>query len=547
MRILIVDDEHHIMDGLVQLVDWRRLGVTDVDTAVNGLQALERYETCKPDLIVTDITMPLMDGLTFLERVRQTDPDTPAIILSGYDEFEYAKKALHLRVLYYVMKPIVLSEIEQMLYEVIQKMCREAKQKQYDEQFSRMVQNQLPVLREQFLYKIVSAGLKNSDISEEQLTFYELPQEISGGALLLTLGLYRTTERHNESERDWQLFKFSALNIVQESIASESGAEAAYPLQYMEDRLPILICGSGAEAARECARRLAGLLLDRIGRFLAVEANAGIGQWYGEPDKYCLSLKESADMLRLAEHEGYQLVLSAGEDHRTSWEAAEQQSELLNLLTEALARGDESAALQLWADIEHRLERSRSGLGHIQTAAIAMISHVVLGLSKLGTQLPEGDALQPLRVFQDIQAARANEEVLRIVKEYVRTKWLNPLGGESHAGAGDYTAVVKRKVEACYHQPLSFADIAGELHLSRNYLGYVFKRETGVSFIQYLTQYRIERSKDLLRTKRYMISEVAEKVGFADAAYFSRVFRGAVGMSPLEYVSELPSHPASTF
>ncbi|SDC28209.1 Two-component response regulator, YesN/AraC family, consists of REC and AraC-type DNA-binding domains [Paenibacillus sp. UNCCL117] len=538
MRVLIVDDENHITDGLAQLVDWGRLGVTAVDTAANGAQALSRYEASKPDLIVTDITMPVMNGLAFLERVRQTDPDTPAIILSGYDEFEYAKKALHLRVLHYVMKPIVLPEIEQILSEVIQKQCQEAKRKQYTEEFNRMVQSQLPALREQFLYKMVATGLRPRDISREQLKFYELPEEIVAGALLLTIGLYRTTERHYESERDWQLFKFSAMNIVQETLTSEPSL-SAYPLQYMEDRLPILVCGCAASETKEQALRLATLLLDRIARFIGVEANAGIGRWYGESDKYGLSFKESAHMLRLGEHEGYQLTLCAGEEQMSGGEQT-HSNELLRLLTEALARGDETESLRLWTDIERRLEADRPGLRLMQTASISMISHLLLGLSERGAQLPEGDALQSFRVFQDIQTARSREDVRRIIGDFVRTKLIEQRAG-GREQASDYTAMVKNKVEAGYSQPLSFAQIAAELHLSRNYLGYVFKRETGVSFIQYLTQYRIERAKELMRTKRYLISEVAEKVGFIDAAYFSRVFRGATGKSPLEFVSELSS------
>lgn len=537
MRILIVDDESHITEGLVHLVDWQRLGVTAVDTADNGEQALQRYEANRPDLIMTDITMPIMDGLTFLARVREQDPDTPALILSGYDEFEYAKKALHLRVLHYVMKPIVLSEIEQILYEVIQQQTREAKRRQHEEAFSRTMRRQLPALREQFLYRMVANGQRRQEISAEQLAFYELPETVVRGGLLLTLGLYRTTERHNESERDWQLFKFSAMNIVEESLAAEPET-AAYPLHYMEDRLPILVCGEGAEETTQRASRLAKLLLDRIGRFIAVEANAGIGRWYGETEHYCLSFKESIDMLRLGEHEGYQLVLWAGEQAAPPEIALPPSGSLLPTLTEALMRGDEAEALRLWARFERQLEPSRTGLRLVQTASISLLSSLVLALSERGAQLPESDALQPFRVFQDIQNARNGEEALRVVRQFMQTKLLDLSGGDA-AQAGNYTAMVKRKVETSYRQPISFADIAGELHLSRNYLGHLFKRETGVSFIQYLNQYRVERAKELMRTKRYMISEIAEKVGFSDAAYFSRVFRSATGRSPLEYVTDL--------
>lgn len=539
MRVLIVDDENHITEHMAGLVDWAKLGVGAVDTASNGLEALEAFRARKPDLIITDITMPVMDGLEFLERVRQEDPEVPVLILSGYDEFEYAKKAIHLRALHYIMKPIVLPEIEQILYDVVQSMNNEAKRKRYAEEFAELMRRKLPVLREQFLNELATAGRSHREISLEQLQLYELNEDVARGALVLTLKLYRAGDPRDRSERDWLLFKFSAMNIVEETLRAEPAA-GAYPLRYSEDRLPILVCGADPRETVERAKRLGRALMANIGRYLSIESNAGVGGWRDRTDHYFLSYKESFDLLRLTENEGYQLLLVAGEGNDPVGGSAELDAypeDRLRQLVEALVCRNEAEAARLWTEIEAHMARRTGSLRLAQTASIALVGSLAVGFAGRGGKLPEGEAAQPLRVIRDVQSAETKEEVARTTRGFV-LELVKEAGSDDEEAAGDYVSAVKRIVETEYASSLSFAEIAARLHLSRNYLGYLFKRETGIGFIQYLTQYRIDKAKELMATKRYMISEIADKVGFADPTYFSRVFRGATGKSPLEYASD---------
>jgi YesN/AraC family two-component response regulator len=458
------------------------------------------------------------------------------LILSGYDEFEYAKKAIHLRVLHYIMKPIVLLEIEQILYDVIQTLNNEAKRRRYDEEFATLMKMKLPVLREQFLNELATAGRGNREISPEQLQIYELDEDVARGALVLTLKLYRAGDPRDRSERDWLLFKFSAMNIVEETLRAEVRAKA-YPLRYSEDRLPIFVCGSDSRETVERARRLGQALMANVGRYLSIESNAGIGGWYDRTDHYFLSYKESFDLLRLTENEGYQMLLVAGEENEAGADPDAYPEAWLRQLVESLICRNEAEALRLWTMIEGQMARRHGSLRLAQTAWIALVGSLMVGFTERGGQLPESDAAQPLRVFHDIQAAGNKEEVARRTREYV-LELVKELTAEDGGTDRDYVSAVKRIVETEYASPLSFADIAGRLHLSRNYLGYLFKRETGISFLQHLTQYRIDKAKELMGTKRYMISEIADKVGFSDPTYFSRVFRGMTGKSPLEHVSE---------
>lgn len=536
MRVLLADDETHITEGLIRLVDWERMGVQQVDVAADGAEALALYRLNKPDLIVTDITMPGMTGLEFLERVRKTDEDTPAVILSGYDEFEYAQKALRLRALHYLMKPIVLEEIEHVLHDILQKASQETMRKQLAEQFANTVKRQLPALRERFLYDLITIGARTREVLPEQLAFYELDEDVARGAALASLRLYRTDLRRAESERDWQLFKFSALNIVEETLQSEGGGKA-YALPFVEDRLPILVCGSDGEETEKLARSLAGTLIRNLGRYISVEANAGIGSWYDRPELYALSYKESQDALRHAENEGFQLVLSASDAEVSEPGAPAYPDELVRLLGRALREGRREDALQLWDDTEAFLRRRYAEPQWARVAAVAMIGSLNAYFMESGVRLAETEDWRPLRVLQELEAAKAREEMLELLRSYV-ARAADTLHAGRTAG-NEYVQKALRIVEERYASSLTISQVCAELHLSRNYLGYLFKRETGLSFIQYLTKVRIERAIEMMKTRRYLIAEVSEKVGFSDPAYFSRVFRGSTGKSPLEFVSAL--------
>lgn len=120
-KLMIVDDEYNIRDGLVNVIRWKDYNVQVVGEASNGLMALEKFKELLPDIVITDIHMDEMNGLEFAEKARQEKPDVKVIILSGYDEFEYAKKAIEIKVFSYILKPVLPEE----LIEIVQKLISE--------------------------------------------------------------------------------------------------------------------------------------------------------------------------------------------------------------------------------------------------------------------------------------------------------------------------------------------------------------------------------------------------------------------------------------
>ena len=156
--ILLADDEEEVRKGIIRKIDWENLGFQVVGDAENGEEALEKIEQLKPDVVMTDIRMPYMDGLTLSKRIRQKYPSTKILIFSGYDDFEYAQQAIKLNVTEYILKPVNVEELTEILNRVRDNLDEEIEQRRNVRRLRESYQNSLPILREIFLNDLVKGN-----------------------------------------------------------------------------------------------------------------------------------------------------------------------------------------------------------------------------------------------------------------------------------------------------------------------------------------------------------------------------------------------------
>ena len=175
-RLLLVDDESEIREGLQEVVDFASYGFEVVGEAANGLEALQACERLAPDLVVTDIRMPLMDGLTMCQRVQKALPTTRFMILSGYDDFEYARQAIRMNCLGYLLKPISSTEFREMLAQARVKLDEEFAQRRDLNRLREHFRTSLPYLREMLLSSLLS-GAVSAQEALQAAGRYGLPLE----------------------------------------------------------------------------------------------------------------------------------------------------------------------------------------------------------------------------------------------------------------------------------------------------------------------------------------------------------------------------------
>jgi len=499
-KVLVVDDEPTIREGLRTLVDWEALGYRVVDTGVNGRDALLKYERHRPDLIIIDIKMPGIGGLEAIERLRSRDKHLHMLILSGYAEFDYARRAMAHRIDGYMLKPVDEDELIDYLRRLKLTLDREAAERVRaagwtPEMVVRSLLSGTPpaALAEPASYAGLDGCSWEAVVIRPRCRQPDADMLEEGGRRLASalssadricytaegdLGLLVAGGLAGRAQRD------ALLRAIGDALAgpeTEFIAASGGPVDSWTD-----IPQSHARAA-EALRRSFFLEPGRIHPADAVLRESVAGQTAEPPD-----LSDLADRLAIA-------VDVANERTIGEW-IREAGSRLL------ASGADEEAVKascgQLVTAVAARLEARRPG--------------TVDGLMQLGLVelYKAGHFTQLLKRMNELMTAFARQ-----------------------SEQGGTETQVKKMIDIIhrhYDRSLKLETIAGLLGYSSAYLGKLFKHKTGENFNTYLDKVRIEEAKKLL-ARGMKVYEVAERVGYANVDYFHGKFRKYVGMSPAAY------------
>ena len=531
MKALIVDDEQHVLDGLKAMIPWRELGITELILADSGAEAWERYNEHQPDLIVTDMYMKEMNGIELIKRIRAVNAEVPILILSGYDDFSYAKEAIHFNVSSYILKPSLPEEIEREIRDTLEALNQKRRQSAMFADLQQRIERNIPILREQLLHQLLTTGLRREELSADKLAFYQLDPRILDSGLVVSAKLYPSGRDRPIDEREWQIYKFAASNIAEELAADQQ----AYVLRFIDDRLPILFCAESPGDLEEHAREFAAALIESIQHYLRLDINVGLGQAYSSLSHYALSLKESVRALELGEMEGLNQVFAYASTNEHTDSAIHYPIELISSLCEALSAADWRTAKTIWSEIRHTLTvQGRMPLANLQIVCSGILTNVIQRVMETCPSIMDSHSISSL--LQELYRYRSFDELMDWMEGQIRFLHTRLVEQTNRQSGLSYVEYVKKAVAENYHSKISFAELAKELNINRNYLSNLFTAQTGTNFITYLSHCRINKAKALLMKKRHTVYEVAEMVGYSDPAYFCRVFKNITGLTPLEYV-----------
>lgn len=218
-RIILVDDEEEVRKGIIRKIDWETLGFQVVGDAENGQDALEKIEQLEPDVVMTDIRMPYMDGLTLTSWIRQKYPSVKVLIFSGFDDFEYAQQAIKLNVTEYILKPVNVEELTQILNRVRENLDQEIEQRRDVDRLRESYLNSLPILRELFLNDMVRGNMPAEDI-RQKLEEYKI--DILGAEKWLTAVINVENETAEETglilHQEKELIPISVKSLLEDNL-----------------------------------------------------------------------------------------------------------------------------------------------------------------------------------------------------------------------------------------------------------------------------------------------------------------------------------------
>ena len=528
--VLLVDDEEDVVEAIVQKIDWDRLGYSLAGYAKNGLEALEIAEEKPIDVVLTDIKMPYMDGLTLSHRLKELYPSIKIIIFSGFDEFEYAKEAIRLEAEEYMLKPVDAGELSRVFQKVHEALDQEFDEKQSIHRLKNYYLESLPILQESLYTSLIEGTLPQQDL-ESTLLDYQIS---------LPGKYYAVVILHNSLSLSPEGINPLLITMSIRKLAEERLQKNWRPcfLTYLGHTLFIAQMDKESDSLKltdDCE------ILCRMARHICkATVTAGIGKTVSNLMDLPLSYLGARDAVayRVLYGRGKAIAISeigleGKEEHKVNKEIIGEER-LLDIYRSIRMSSEEELDKCIDLYIENsRLDSPSLQEYHFFLMDLVTNMHKFLLANQVDTGLifpKEEDVYQKVQQFSLAELSQWMKEIckkMQIIIQEMRS---------------DKTkSFVKKAVEHVHShymdKDLTVEALSQELHVSAAYFSTVFKRETGKSFINYLTDYRMEKALRLLMEEEEKTYIIAEAVGYSDPNYFSYAFKKKFGMSPSKYKS----------
>lgn len=526
-KVLLVDDEAEVIEVIEQRIQWDDLGFTVVGNATNGVKALELVEKLQPDVVITDIKMPYMDGLELSRRLNRDYQNIHIIIFTGFDEFEYAKEAVHLEVEEYILKPVNSVELINIFTKLKIKLDQEISERRSMEKLEHYYTESLPLLQANFCSTLIEGR-----IHEDELQKYLSDYQISlPGPLYCCLVIHMSSSQIPENMNS--LFLAASVQKQAEDRLGKRWKAKCFP--YLGNSVLFAQINNENEIAEltdDCDR-----FCKYVNRMMGTVVTVGIGQVCSQ----ILDLAQSYNAAR--EAVSYRAVYGASRAINIK-EIAPKESgepcftndmELLNLFKKIRLNSEE----EIVEAVDQYIESISFPLKSLQQHHVVIMELVT--------------ALFRFSVNNDIAAEGVGGDIgilygklLELEPDALR-KWLTDISlcfSENLVTARSrstqsFVSKAKEHVRSQYADvQLSLAQICERLGVSNSYFSTVFKKETGKSFVSYVTDYRMEQAARLLIETNEKSYVIAQKVGYTDPNYFSYVFKRKFGVSPSKYRAE---------
>lgn len=514
-KVFLVDDEIVIREGIRSSFPWDASNFILCGEAPDGEMALPMIQDLRPDILITDIRMPFMDGLALAAKVAQTMPWVHIVILSGYDDFEYARKAISLGVKEYLLKPVSAQKLNDVLENIAQKIFQERNQQANMDFLLRQLASSSRYAREKVLTQLVTGDCSQSLLEEAKQLRMNLNARYY---LIMLLGDAKQEE------------KISLQSVLHRLADSYDGS--AYPF-LIDGSLSLLVLGESTEDIEERAYTLALGLEHEASQNHPHAPTVAIGA-----SVTCLSALPqallSAKTILQSMHGQPQRIVGSM-DINLSSSAELMEGEILPLHEKLrYASHQESGEI---------VEAHFASLGDMATQSVLVLHYMLMDMLLAATRIIKqcgGDAAQvlPAHLMQQGELMRVCQQpdmALAAGKEIVSTALC--FRDQNHFSRyGDILRKASAYIEKNHHRPeITLHDVASHVMLSNNHFCTIFSQEMGLTFTEYLTETRLSKAKHFLHTTSMRTSDIAYAVGYNDPHYFSYLFKKNTGVSPRDF------------
>jgi len=527
-KLLLVDDEEEVRSGILKKIKWEELGFEVAGEAENGREALELAKHTMPDIVLTDIKMPFMTGLELAEELKSSLPTAKVIILTGFDDFEFARKAIRLNVIEYALKPVSAEDINEMLRRVRTLLDEEQEQRASIERLKESFSRALPVLKEKFLSSLVEGKIGGDEVMEKaELYGLNIKNSLHRIAVVEIVEKEKNliTEERLERLKRVELLNLSVLEQVEEIVTKyEQGPAFIY-----DGRVVVFLSWADDNALLNEVRQY-------IGKYYQLEVSIGLGSLAQGPDQLNRSYVTALSALDYKFYLGTNRIISIDDIEPASGSTLRFDGIKEQAFHRAIKVGSREELEDTISGFLDEVHRTKFSFQNSQV----YIMEILLSMRRVAEDYGVGaDVIfgNEANFFSDLHHINGISEAKAWLFEKAQAVQ-SKLFMERQDTSSQIAKMAKEYAYENYAiSGLSINMVCKHLHISPAYLSTIFKKETKQTFMNYLQNIRMEKAKELLRSTDMKTFEISEQVGYSESNYFSYCFKKFEGISPSEYRS----------
>lgn len=520
-RLILLDDEEIVTNGIQRVFNLEEYGFEIAAVFHNPQKALEQLESLAPDMIITDVKMPQMDGLEFSTRAKKILPDVEIVILSGYDDFSYAQAAIKVGIRDYLLKPIKKADFTAMLESMHQRIAGKKEEQSYYQSLQDFLQNNYEEVKNKFFLDLADGGAFDvvqyqGIVHREGVDFFAEPY------VLVKIDIYGMP-----AEVDYM----SAVGRLSAQFSAELSEFGSVEEFAADESLYFILCGIDELVLDEVSESVIGFV--EAVRQDGITLTVGISQLHlGEAEFFdarndCtrqifmkeMHIDESSEA-NPVRHAEVNLVVPYSE---------------IETLFRAISSGDTEGVRQAIEKL-YTVEGASAHLLY-REYGVTITFLILLRMCQMQNKYDASRHIVQAGLL-DLGYLQKSHPTLEKQKQLVQQcsdKMIELVAGQEISEPSKMIVAALNYINQHFCENISLAEVAEKINISKNYLCDVFKKELGITFMNYVTNLRIEKAKTYLSNTDMKMYEVSDAVGYSDYAYFSQIFKKHTGTTLSAY------------
>ena len=521
MKVLIVDDEKHVREGINLLGEWEQHGITEIYEAGNGEEAIQLIQTYRPEIIFSDMKMPKMDGTKLLEWIKENQPTSKTIVVTGYDDYHYMRKAIHFGSSDYLLKPVDPEILNQTLAKVVKEWRKEEEDRNSKTTSSQLINEMKPVYWDRKLTQLIN----NDNHKEEMYEEFGFSK-----AQKYLVGLVRINRKAIEAfQGDRDLTYFTILNVVNEILQEK---ESGIAFRYLAHKGEIVI------VFRDPFTQI-GELLEHIYKailnVISVSCHISVGIVVDKRNKLIDSYQHAKQVLLNSN------VLTKAESKVYHQDVLQTQVlKSLFVYSSEIELAIQTGEIRAFEELVGKIAKDYTEGNYLSWSQLLQLENEYLVISNrwfenvhITVKVSERIEYRIDQFFNQNGTFQLHDYIKRTIREV--SIFLKRVKRKSDQKHNNVIYEIEKYLQANFDRDVKLQEISEQFYISREYISRKFKQEFNVNISDYVVKIRMERAKSLLKNSELKIYDIANMVGYQDDKYFRKVFKKVEGVTPNEY------------